>query len=165
MSVFCQRCGGTTEERLVDGRQRPVCTQCGAVTWLDPKLAVGLIIEHAGLILLGKRASWVASPGRWSFPAGFVERGEDVETAAAREAHEETGLTITVGPLLGLFSEAGNPVVLAVYTTPSFSGTLQPGDDLMELAWFSPDALPELAFDHDLAIITRWQEWRDSHVA
>lgn len=163
--MFCQRCGGPTEEREVDGRRRPVCTRCGAVTWLDPKLAVGIIIERDGCILLGKRADWVASPGRWSFPAGFVERGEVVEEAAVREAREETGLTVTVGPLLGVFSETGNPVVLAVYPALTQNGDLAPGDDLTELGWFAPDSLPDLAFDHDTAIIARWLDWRGSRAA
>lgn len=163
--MFCQKCGNPTEEREVDGRLRPVCTACGAVTWLDPKMAVAVIIEQNGCILLGKRADWVSSPGLWSFPAGFVERGEVVEAAAQREAREETGLTVTVGPLLAVFSEAGNPVVLAVFPVMEFHGDLAPGDDLTELAWFTPDALPDLAFDHDLAILSRWQEWRGSRAA
>ncbi len=163
--MFCQKCGGPTEERDVEGRMRPVCTACGAVTWLDPKLAVAIIIERDGCILLGKRADWVSSPGRWSFPAGFVERGEVVEHAAEREAREETGLTVTVGPVLGVFSEPGNPVALAVYPALSHHGDLVPGDDLTDLGWFTPDALPELAFDHDQAIVTCWQDWRGSRAA
>lgn len=159
--VHCQRCGKPTEQQLVDGRQRPVCTGCGAVTYLDPKVAVAVIIEHDGRILVGKRADWVSSPGRWSFPAGFVERGEVVEQAAIREAREETGLTISVGPVLGVFSEADNPVILVAYPAVSFTGDLLPGDDLTELAWHAPDALPDLAFAHDLDIVRTWQRWRD----
>lgn len=163
--MHCQKCGSPTEEREVDGRLRPVCTACGAVTWLDPKLAVAVIVEQDGCILLGKRADWVASPGRWSFPSGFVERGEAVEDAALREAREETGLTVTVGPVLGVFSETGNPVALVVYPAIAFQGELAAGDDLTDLAWFAPDALPDLAFDHDLAIIHSWQSWRGSRAA
>lgn len=160
--MFCQRCGGQTEERRVDGRSRPVCTQCGAVTWLDPKLAVAVILERNGSILLGKRSDGVASPGRWSFPSGFVERGEVVTEAAIREVREETGLTIVVGQLLGVFSETSNPVVLVVYIGDKAEGEPTAGDDLIELDWFRPDVLPELAFDHDIEIIRRWQEWKSS---
>lgn len=160
--MFCQRCGGSTEERQVDGRLRPVCVKCGAITWLDPKLAVAVIIERDGRILLGKRGDGVSSPGRWSFPSGFVERGEVVTEAAIREVREETGLTIEVGPLIGVFSEAHNPVVLIVHTAEDPGDEPTPADDLIELDWFSPDALPELAFDHDIDIITSWQRWRGS---
>lgn len=158
--MFCQRCGAPTEIRSIDGRERPVCTGCGAVTWLDPKLAVTVVIVNDGAVLLGKRATHTREAGRWSFPAGFVDRGECVEDAAIREAREETGLEVTLGPLLALLSERREAVVLAVYPAESFTGTPTPGDDLDALRWFSLDALPELAFAHDLDIIARWRVWR-----
>ena len=158
--MFCQRCGGPTEDQEHDGRLRPICTSCGAVTWLDPKLAVTVIIEREGRILLGKRAEWTRSPGLWSFPAGFVERGEVVEAAAIREAREEVGMAIEVGPLLGVLSEAGEPVVLLVYPAMSVTGEPVASDDLTETGWFALDGLPELAFDHDPQIIRLWQDWR-----
>ncbi len=161
--MFCQRCGGPTEERKHDGRPRPVCTSCGTVTWLDPKLAVTVIIEREGRILLGKRAAWTRSPGKWSFPAGFVERGEVVEVTAIREVREEVGLDVQLGPLLGVLSEPGETVVLLVYPALSATGNPVPGDDVTEIGWFSPDdpaTLPDLAFDHDVDILRLWQDWR-----
>lgn len=138
--MFCQRCGAPTEERNVDGRERPVCTGCGAVTYLDPKLAVTVVIERGGRVLLGKRAAWTRSLGAWSFPAGFVERGEVVESAAIREV--------------------GESVVLLVYPATSFTGTPVAGDDLTDLEWFSSPDLPDLAFPHDTAILQLWRSWR-----
>lgn len=158
--MFCQRCGAPTEERIVDGRERAVCTACEAVTYLDPKLAVTVVIERDGRVLLGKRAAWTRSPGAWSFPAGFVERGEVVEAAAIREVAEETGLAIELGPILGVFSEPGETVVLLVYPATAFTDTPVAGDDLTELDWFLPAELPELAFAHDGAILQLWQNWR-----
>ena len=157
---YCQRCGGTTEMQERDGQMRPVCQSCGAITYLDPKLAVAVIIEQDERILLGKRADWTRSPGKWSFPAGFVDRGEVVEQAAIREVREEVGLAIEVGPVLGVLSEAGDPVVLVVYPAVSATGIPVASDDLTEVAWFAPDSLPELAFDHDLQIVRLWQDWR-----
>ena len=90
----------------------------------------------------------------------FVERGEPVETAATREAFEESGLRVELGPLLGLFSEAGETVVLAVYLATAFTGEPVAGDDLDEIGWFGPDALPELAFPHDERIVRLWQKHR-----
>jgi ADP-ribose pyrophosphatase YjhB (NUDIX family) len=158
--MFCQRCGGKTEIRDHDGRPRPACLDCGAITYLDPKLAVTVIIEREDRILLGKRAEWTRSPGAWSFPAGFVERGEIVESAAIREVREEVGLTVEVGPVLGVLSEIGEPVVLLVFPATSAIGEPVPGDDVTEIGWFSPDDLPELAFDHDPQILRLWQDWR-----
>ena len=158
MAHFCQQCGGTTTEREVDRRLRPVCDACGAVTYLDPKLAVALVIGRAGHLLLGVRAAHTRNPGTWSFPAGFVERGEKVEDAAIREAREESGVDVRLGPLLGLFSETGEPVVLAAYAAEPRDPAAEPvaGDDLLEVRWFPLDALPPFAFPHDARIVAAW---------
>lgn len=155
-ALHCQRCGAATEERLVDSRPRPVCPACGQIVYLDPKLAVAVVIERGGAILLGRRGPTTVQAGRWSFPAGFVERGERVEDAARRETAEETGLRVTLGPLLGLYSSPGETVVLAVYAAAAAEGEPSADDDLTELGWFAPDALPDLAFPHDHRILEDW---------
>ena len=155
MDHFCAACGSLTEERLVEGCNRPVCTACGQVVYLDPKLAVAVLITRDGRILLGKRGPGAREAGKWSFPAGFVERGERVERAAVREAREETGLDIVVGDLVGLYSSDGETVVLAVYEATSV-GEPCAGDDLTEVGWFAPSELPELAFPRDRRILDAW---------
>jgi ADP-ribose pyrophosphatase YjhB (NUDIX family) len=154
--MYCQQCGSPTTEREQDGRLRPVCERCGAVTYLDPKLAVAVLIARDNYILLGRRGEGTREPGRWSFPAGFVERGERVETAAVREAFEEVGLAVTLGDLIGLYSAEGEPVVLAVYAAAHATGEPRAGDDLTAVEWFALDRLPELAFPHDRRIIEDW---------
>jgi len=153
--LHCQRCGSATEERLVEERVRPVCPACGFVTYLDPKLAVAVVVQRDGAVLFGRRGPNARAAGKWSFPAGFVERGEVVEAAAVREVLEETGFTIELGPLLGLISSEGETVVLAVFTGTIVGGTERAADDLTELGWFAPDSLPELAFPHDGKILAR----------
>ncbi len=155
MHQYCAACGAPTVERAVEGSNRPVCTACGQVVYLDPKLAVAVLIARDGRILLGKRGPGAREPGKWSFPAGFVERGERVERAAEREAREETGLDIVVGDLLGLYSSDGETVVLAVYEATSI-GEPRAGDDLTEVGWFTPSDLPELAFPRDRRIMDAW---------
>jgi len=159
--MFCQQCGHPTSEQRIDGRLRPVCASCGAVTFFDPKLAVAVLIVRDNRVLLGKRADHTREPGKWSFPAGFVERGEVVETAAIRETREETGLDIEPGPLLKLISTPGETVVLAVFAAATITGEPIPGDDLIELCWWPLDNLPTLAFDHDNDIISLWHRARD----
>ncbi len=154
--LHCTACGAVTEERPVEGYSRPVCTACGHVAYLDPKLAVAVLVLREGRILLGKRGPGTREPGKWSFPAGFVERGERVEAAAAREAREETGLDVTIGELIGLYSDEGEPVVLAVYAATAAHGEPKAGDDLTEVGWFEPAELPELAFPRDLRILETW---------
>ncbi len=143
---------------------RPVCVDCGRVVFLDPKLAVGVLIARDGRILLGKRGPGTREPGKWSFPAGFVERGERVENAAAREAREETNLDVEIGEVIGLFSSEGETVVLAVYAATTVAGDPKAGDDLVELGWFSAAELPELAFPRDRHIMDTWlSSHRDHH--
>jgi mutator protein MutT len=156
ISIFCQRCGGATEPHLYDGRERPKCVACGSITFFDPKLAVAVLIERDGLLLLGRRAEGAREAGRWSFPAGFVERGEVVEAAAAREVLEEVGLTVEIGSLIGLYSYEGEDVALAVYVAARVSGEPHAQDDLDMVEWFDFNNLPDLAFPHDRQIIEDW---------
>src|ERR671916_2425181 len=141
MEQYCAACGSPTKERDVEGRVRPVCTACGQIAYLDPKLAVAVLITRDGRLLLGKRGPGTREPGKWSFPAGFVERGEPVERAAAREAREETGLDVVVRDLVGLYSSDGETVVLAVYEATFVAGEPRAGDDLTEVGWFATSEL------------------------
>src|SRR5688500_10056529 len=113
--LYCQRCGGPTAEQVRDGRLRPVCEVCGTAVYLDPKLAVAVVVVRDGTVLLGLRAGHTRNPGTCSFPAGFVERGERVEDAAVREAREEIGLDVALGSLLGVWSATGEAVVLLAF--------------------------------------------------
>jgi ADP-ribose pyrophosphatase YjhB (NUDIX family) len=158
LTLHCQRCGAPTTEMPRDGRMRPVCTACGMTTYLDPKLAVAVLIGRDDEVLLGRRGEHTRQPGRWSFPSGFVERGERVEDAARRETLEETGLDVELGPVLTVVSSAGETVVLAVYPATRFTGTPAANDDLTEVRWFPLDGLPELAFPHDIEILALWRE-------
>jgi ADP-ribose pyrophosphatase YjhB (NUDIX family) len=130
---------------------------CGAVTYLDPKLAAAVVIARDGKLLLGRRGPNAAKAGEWSFPAGFVERGERVEDAAIRETWEEVGLAITIERLLGLYSKTGETVALAVFVARADEGEPKASDDLDAVGWFGLDELPPLAFDHDLSIIEAWR--------
>jgi 8-oxo-dGTP diphosphatase len=156
---FCAECGAALTERIIGGKARPACPACGRVYFEDPKLAVCVLIERGGQLLLGRRGPATREPGKWSFPAGFVDRGERVEDAAAREAREETGLDVRIEGLLGLYSAAGEPVVLAAYAATEIGGALSADDDLTELAFFALDELPPPAFPHDRQIVADWRAW------
>jgi len=160
---FCTRCATPLEIRPVSydgGREHPVCPNCGWVVWSDPKVAALTVIPWEGGILLGKRRENPGA-GRWSFPSGFVDRGEVVEEAALREAYEETGLELELTGLVGVYSEPGNPVVVIAYATKARGGTLRADDDLVELQAFDPDELPEMAFPHDTKIVRDWTAFRE----
>ncbi len=160
MPHYCAHCGAALGEREVAGKRRPACPQCQTVVFEDPKVAVAVLLEQDNKILLGRRAANAASPGRWSFPAGFVDRGEQVEAAAIREVAEETGLEIRIDGLVGVYSTPGQAVVLIAYAGTAIGGTLSPADDLTEVAYFPLTALPAPAFPHDPQILADWRRWR-----
>ena len=156
---FCASCATPLERQEVFGTERPACPQCGRVVFYDPKVAAVCVIARDGKVLMIRRGTDTGY-GLWSLPGGFVDRGEVVETAAAREAWEETGLEVTIDGLLGLFSLPGDPVIVAAFTACETGGSLAPGPEALEAAFFQPDALPELAFSRDTEILARWKSAR-----
>ena len=134
---------------------RPACPACDLVVWSDPKVAVAVVIPWEGGILLGKRAI-DPGRGRWSFPSGYVDRGEVLEEAARREVREEIGADVRLDGLVGAYSAAGNPVVLLVYAGEIVAGVPAAGPEVEELRAFPPDALPDMAFAHDDRIVRDW---------
>lgn len=157
-SGFCLRCGTALRPRLVDHRERPACPACDFVLFLDPKVAVAAVLSVADGLVLCRRAI-EPGLGKWSFPAGFVDRGEEVRAALRREIREETGLAARLGRLVGVYSAPGSPVVLIVYAAEA-AGEPRPSAEAFELGVFEPHALPELAFAHDARIVEDWLRGR-----
>ena len=127
---------------------------------LNPKIAATAVVERAGLVLMLRRAVETGY-GLWSLPGGYVDRGEVVEEAAAREVREETGLRVEISGLVGLFSEEGHPVVVAAYAAVETGGKLEAGPEALELGFYPLDELPTLAFPRDRLIIARWMALQD----
>jgi len=144
------------ETKEVFGHERPVCPDCARVIFYDPKIAVICIVAREGRVLMIKRGT-EQGYGLWGLPGGYVDRGEVVEKAAAREVWEETGLEVETAELIGLFSEDGNPVIVAVYAARETGGKLEAGPEALEVGFFSIDDLPELAFPRDQEVLAKWQ--------
>ena len=147
---FCPRCGGALERRLLKTSEpeRPVCTQCGFVFYIDPKIAVGTIIEtKSGRLVLVRRAI-EPGYGRWVFPGGYVDRGEPLVTAAIREAREECGLEVRIDGLVNIYSYPGRAPVIVVYAATATAGTICVDDESLESAEFDASSIPwnDLAF-------------------
>jgi 8-oxo-dGTP diphosphatase len=155
---FCQRCGTPLEPRIQEDRERPTCPACGFVHYIDPKVAVAVVIGTERGVLLGRRCIDPGA-GRWSFPAGYVNRGEVLEEAAAREVLEELSVAVRLTGLVGVYSERGEPVVLVVYAGQIVSGEPKAdGHELSEARWFALEALPaDLAFPHDRRVLSDWK--------
>ncbi len=151
-------CGTALESRLHEDRERPTCPSCGFIHYLDPKIAVAVILGDDNGVLLGRRCIDPSS-GLWSFPAGYVNRGEVLEEAAVREVLEEFSVDVRLTGLVGVYSERGDPVVLIVYAGTVEAGEPQPdGHEVSEIQRFALEALPqELAFPHDRQVLVDWK--------
>ena len=147
---FCPHCGERLAPRVVKEGEpaRPVCAGCGHIVYLDPKVAVGTIIRNADGDIALVRRSIEPGYGKWVYPGGFVDRGEELHAAALREALEEANLRIRIDSLLDLYSYPGQTTIIIVYTATAIGGALRADDESLEAAWFKADELPwpELAF-------------------
>ena len=154
---FCVACGSKLEIKEVEGKQRPVCVQCRKVVYHDPKIAATCVLQRDGKVLMIRRDTPIGR-GLWSMPGGYVDRGEVVEEGAAREVLEETGLHVEIEGLVGLYSEAGHPVVVVAYSARETGGHLKAGPEAQEVGFFALDDLPPLAFPRDELILQQWRK-------
>jgi 8-oxo-dGTP diphosphatase len=123
-----------------------------------PRLTVDTFIrDRRGRLLLVRRGR-PPFQGRWGLPGGFCEYGETTEECGARETREETGVTVKIGRLLGVYSDPERDprwhTVTVLYEARPVRGTARGSDDAAEARWFSPRELRglEFAFDHGLII-------------
>jgi 8-oxo-dGTP diphosphatase len=147
---FCPRCSAPLERRRLKPTEpeRPVCTRCGFVFYLDPKVAVGTIIQTQGNRLVLVRRAIEPGYGKWVFPGGWVDRGEPLTSAALREAREECGLDVRLDGLVNVYSYPGRAPVIIVFAATAIGGTLSVDDECLESAEVDSAAIPwnDLAF-------------------
>jgi ADP-ribose pyrophosphatase YjhB (NUDIX family) len=128
----------------------------------SPLAGVGAIIVEPGRVVLVKRAH-APLAGEWSLPGGLLELGETLRQAAAREALEETGLTVEVGELLGVFDRIirdADQRILYHYVLVDFlcrceGGELRAAGDAAEACWFTPQEVKQLPLASDTATVIR----------
>jgi CTP:molybdopterin cytidylyltransferase MocA/ADP-ribose pyrophosphatase YjhB (NUDIX family) len=156
---YCQRCGTHVHFRDIHSRLRPACPRCGFIYFFDPKITVAVLIEIDGKIVMHQRAG-EPGKGKWTFPSGFVDRGEVVIEAAVREVEEEVGLQLGNLQLFNIYSRQGETVVLVVFTASASGQTPLAGDETTAVRLCPPDELPELAFPRDEQIVADWLAMR-----
>jgi ADP-ribose pyrophosphatase YjhB (NUDIX family) len=156
---YCSECGAPVTRKVPAGETmlRDVCDACRTIHYQNPKIVAGCIPEWDGRILLCRRAIEPRA-GLWTFPAGFMETGEDTAQAAARETLEEANAAVAHLCLYAVFSL---PHVSQVYLV--FRGTLTKpefgaGAESLDARLFAPDQIPweALAFPVVHETLTRY---------
>jgi ADP-ribose pyrophosphatase YjhB (NUDIX family)/ribosomal protein S18 acetylase RimI-like enzyme len=156
--TYCPVCGHKLEWREEGGRTRQACSNCGYVHYVNPVPAVGIVIEMDGGVVLIQRSN-PPHKGEWTLPSGFIEADESAEEAAAREAEEETGLTVEITELLSVNSfPEGPPVsgIMLFFRARPVGGRLQAGDDAGDVRVFQPAELPLLPFRTHRETMAMW---------
>jgi 8-oxo-dGTP diphosphatase len=127
----------------------------------NPAPTVDIIIElidrpHRPIVLIERHNE----PFGWAIPGGFVDYGESVETAAKREAQEETGLEVELIEQFLVYSDPSRDPrkhTLSVVFLATATGNPQAGDDAKGLEIFEQWRLPSnLCFDHDKILRDYW---------
>jgi ADP-ribose pyrophosphatase YjhB (NUDIX family) len=142
-----------------EDRERQICDHCGFIDYVNPKIVAGSVVEaEDGRILMCKRAI-EPRPGYWTLPAGYMELGESVADAAAREAQEEACATIETIDLLGIYSIPRISQVQIFFRARLADPAIAAGPESQEVALYHWDDIPmnDLAFPS-----VRWalEDWR-----
>lgn len=144
-------------------RLRKECPHCGGELedWLNPKPTVDILIEVDGGIVFVERAN---EPKGWAIPGGFVDYGESLESAAEREAEEETGLRVELVAQLGAYGDPDRDprhhTISVVYVARA-KGQPTGHDDAARAQVFDPRNPPPLVFDH-AKIVADYLRWKDT---
>jgi ADP-ribose pyrophosphatase YjhB (NUDIX family) len=140
----CPRCGSAPQ---IDFPRSITCAHCGYGAFYNPKPVAAVIpVTEDGEIFLMRRG-FEPRRGHWSLPGGFVDLGETVETAAAREVDEELNLRVQITQLVGVYSRAEDRTVVVVYAAAA-KGIPSTSEEALEVRAFAPIDIPwqELAF-------------------
>jgi ADP-ribose pyrophosphatase YjhB (NUDIX family) len=129
------------------------------VIFRDHKVSAGVLVERDGKMLLVRRRVGPRQ-GAWSFPAGFVEFGEEPADAAVRECYEETGLEVEITGLFAITGPDpdGMASIVISYLARVVGGELKPGDDVDRAGFFGIDELPPLAFRATRIVLDKWRD-------
>ncbi|MDT8423805.1 MAG: NAD(+) diphosphatase [Desulfuromonadales bacterium] len=140
-SRFCGKCGKAT--RRIDGHWGVRCSACNFERFPDLHPCVIVLIRRADELLLVRKAEW--QPGRYGLVAGFLDLGECLEEAVAREVAEETGIRVENVHYAGSQAWPFPSQLMTGFRADYAGGEVCAQDDELEEArWFALDKLPTL---------------------
>lgn len=143
---FCSSCGSSVDYRFPDddNRERYICSQCQLIHYQNPKIVVCAIPAWEDKVLMCRRA---IEPryGLWTLPGGFMENGESVAEAAARETLEEANARVQVGRFFSMYSLPYISQVHMFYCARLLDLDFSAGEESLETVLFSEADIP---WDH-----------------
>ncbi len=146
---FCSHCGNPVEQRipLGDNRLRFVCPQCQTIHYQNPRIIAGCLPVWGEQVLLCRRAI-EPRRGFWTLPAGFMENGETLEQAAARETSEEACARVRELSLYTLFDLPHISQLYVLFRAELVDLDFAAGEESLEVQLFHEHEIPwqELAF-------------------
>ena len=146
---FCTACGHSTIEKIPLGDQkvRKVCTHCGTIHYVNPKVICGALAIWDNKVLLCRRA---IEPryGLWTLPAGYMELFETMEQGAARETREESEAEVEIENLYCMYNIPRIGQIYVLFKTKIIDGKFGAGEETIESRLFEEHEIPwgELAF-------------------
>ena len=123
-------------------------------------VGVAVVIDSSRRVLLVQRGPGQFGAGLWCLPCGYVEWGEDLRDAAAREALEEAGVAVEAGDVVQVAvnrHDPDRPTVGIWFSARLIDPLAEPraGDDAVAVGWYDPADPPPLAFPTDVTVIAR----------
>ncbi|MGI9310588.1 MAG: NUDIX hydrolase [bacterium] len=165
---YCNHCGESVSllTPAGDNRDRHVCGACGLIHYQNPKVVCGCIPVWRDRILLCQRAI-EPRKGFWTLPAGFMENGETIQHAAARETLEEAGAQIAAQTLYGLYNlPQTNQVYVMFRAELTGEDAFAAGDESLDARLFAEREIPwdDIAFPVIRTTLRRYLVERKSGV-
>ncbi len=159
---YCPQCRGDLHPERIGDRDRLRCAECRFILYENPaSAAAAVVLNERGEILLVRRAI-APFKGDWALPAGYQEIDEDAATAIRREVLEETGIECEVlGHLDHVFipDDPRKPANVAILLCAPTGGSVQIGEEELDVQWFPLDALPvNIGFGNYERILSRLED-------
>jgi NAD+ diphosphatase len=147
-SGHCPRCGERTERIANEwGKQ---CPRCRYEHYPHLHPAVIVLVHDGDRCLLARKAGW--APGRYALVAGFVDNGESLESAVAREVKEEVGVEVTDIQYVGSQNWPFPSQLMVGFLARYAGGTVAcDPEELEDARWFPADQLPSGPSRHSIA--------------
>jgi len=133
----------------------------------DPhhRVVVAAMIERDGLMLAAQRPPGGWGAGKWEFPGGKLEVGEDPRAALVRECHEEMGIHVEAGDTFDVVAHCyadGLSVVLLFFQCRILSGEPQ-AIEVADVRWVNAEEIMELDWlEADWPIVEKWRRMRSA---